>query len=516
MPWNLGMLAVPEGRARAVSQLAVYATATYMFFLLGWLSLNYQYSVSAALSLAAGAVISARTEVDQKFQTVSGLAAGFLAMIAVAVAVGLFLTVTSIDPGSGDLVEHLLLCSWMFVTGLDWRRVRRLRIIPAVTGLPVVFVVLGADSSALALGLLWLGLALFSLWSLETDQRRAYHQPGSLSPGSGGPPLGRAGDLVSSVVLALVLGAFVASFASLPSCRPSFGPFGFDRGTGERREMSPDNSEPIDLYDMTTTGDRLGVNPSTGTGTTTIDGEPYSLSTDPSGRAQLENQLTGERLVLGVEGDDVVARDSQGRERARFPGAGGSTKGGGGDSGGGGGRGSSSGSGPGSGNGSGSGSDSGSGSGSSTGTGAETPDRKPPAWHLVLAASLIAASLALLVWWFRQDRGDPGRGPRSWAEEQMRVIDRFSRAHQVPRAPGQTIHVSLANLTTAVGADPRLGHVGDVLSEALFDRGEPSMAERLWVEQVIDDLVSSHPPPRRWRRSPPASAPTISGPVPPV
>jgi len=465
--WNLGRLRVPEARASATSQVAVYVVTAFAFGLLGWATDGYHHAVAAMFALGVGALIGSTTEVDRAFRQASGVVLGILTTLTLTMASVIVSNALRLDVGGADVATQLLLGAGLLVAGLDWRRVGRLKAVPVLAGVPVVIVVAMGSGPVLALGVGWLALAVAALWSLEVDQRRAYEQPRALGPRGDTAPDDGARDLAGSLVLALLLGALLASFAAVPSCSPSLGSWNppWQRGGG-----NVELPNGPDLLSFDTDLGSFGFRGPTGQQEIDIDGVPHRLVDGASGRPELENVQTGERLSLAIEGDDLVARDRNGTERARF---------------------------------------------------AEIDQAKPDErdrgtdWRVVaLVVVVAAAALGLLWWWLRRRRrGPPPDDHRSWAESRVRDLDRFSRAHGRPRAAGETVHRHTAHLVTSVAPDDRLHRVGDVLSDALFGRGEPTMADRLWTEQVIHEVTAAHPAPRWWQRRRRRPTATIDAPV---
>lgn len=448
-PWNLGRLRVPDARASAASQVVVYLVAAFAFGIAGWASGGYDHAVAAMAALGLGALVGATTEADRAFRHASGVVLGILTTVTLTVASVIVAGLLRLDVGDADVATQLLLGAGLVVAGLDWRRVPRLKVVPALSGVLVVIVVATAAGPVLALGVAWLALAVAALWSLEVDQRRAYDQPRSLGPG-GTPDDDGARDLLGSLALALLLGVILASFAAVPSCRPSLGSWNLSWQPGGGSREGPAGP---DLLSFSTNWEAFGFDRSRGEQFVEIDGELHRLVEGASGRPELENVVTGERLSLDLEGDDLVARDRSGNERARFrhvdqtP----ADQGGGTD------------------------------------------------WRRIALVALAVALAVGLVWWWLRRRRPPPADARTWAEDRVRELDRFGRAHRRRRGPAVTVHQHTAVLAGSVAPDDRLHRVGDVVSDALFGRDEPSLEERLWTEQVIQEIVTAHPPPRWWR-----------------
>ena len=451
-PWNVGRLRVPEARASATSQMAVYLVAAFAFGIIGWSTRGYDHAVAAMMALGAGALIGSTTEVDRLFRNAPGIVLGVLTSVALTAGSAFLVGLLELDVGGADGATQLLLGAGLLVAGLDWRRVTRLKVVPALAGIPVVIVVAAADGPVLALGVGWLALAVAALWSLEVDQRRAYDQPRALGPTGDTAAGDGARDLAGSLVLALLLGLVLATFAAVPSCSPSLGRWDLPwrpSGGGHRDVLGGPDLLRFDSnwgeFGFRNPGDQPMVD---------IDGVPHRLVEGESGRPELENTQTGERLSLAVEGEDLVARDRNGTERARFSKVdqAAQDRGGGRD------------------------------------------------WRIVaLVVAAVLAAAALLWWWLRRRRPPPD-DPRSWAEARVRELERFGRGHGQARTVDETVRHHSQRLATTVADDPRLHRVGDVLSDALFGHGDPTVETRLWTEQVIQEVAAAHPAPRWWHR----------------
>ncbi len=470
-PWNQGRLRIPEAQASPASQVAVFGVAASAFVLLGWLSQNYPAAVAAVTALGIGAVVGATTSVDRFFRNAPGLLMGVLAIPVVSLAGVIVLSlVDAPPPPAGD---QLVLGLGLLIWGLDWRRVTRLRLVPVATGVPMSAVAV-ASGPALAMTLAWLALALVSLWSLEIDQRRSYEHPRSLASSGAKRPGSDATDLVASLALTLALGLVIASFAVLPSCNLSLGDLRLPWRPSSTRVGSDHANLDLGrwlMFDLD--GQISGLRLPQGGEVLPnfeLDGDWWRLVAGADGRPQLENLRTGERLDLSLEGGDIVARDSDGRERARFPGVGGSE-----------------------------------------GSASNNQDLKDHQttqwWKTALVAALAMVLLGLAAWWWTRRRRPSAADPRSWAEQQVRVLERFAADHDRPRAVDRSPRAMLADLASTVSPDPRLVRVADVLTDALFGRAEPTMEERLRTEQAIAEVIEAHPPPeqrgRRRRTSPP-------------
>lgn len=152
----------------------------------------------------------------------------------------------------------------------------------------------------------------------------------------------------------------------------------------------------------------------------------------------------------------------------------------------------------------------------------EPSERSSPPWKTIVAVVAGVAVAGLALWWYlKRRRPPPSAEARQWAEDLVARLDRFGRGHGVPRRRSETVVHHAEVLSGGVAPDERLPTVARVLSDALFGREQPTIDRRLWAEQVIDQVLATHPPPsrirRRRRRSVPGavevgSAPTIERP----
>lgn len=459
-PWRAARLVVPEADASATSQVAVYLVAVYAVGLVSWaIGVLWPGAVLAA-ALGGGAVVAATVpSVRRHFRHAPGLVLGPILAVGLLVLLGVLTAVTGLGGLFGPVGAMACLAVGAFVVGLDWCDVARLRAVPVLAGLPVVLVSLSDQGPMLVFSLGWLALAVLALWSLECDQRAAYVDVRALGPA--GAEEGDVGsrDLAGALLVAMAIGLLFAFSASMPSCSLSL--------PGTDRISLPSVSEQLDLsrYGFRLDGDLPEID---------HEGIPYRLHTTPSGHMILEDLRTGERYPVFQEDDLLVARDRNGEVVAVF-----------------------------------------------RPVDDDPPDDAAPSeprdWSgplRVLGVLLAVGALtALAWWWWRRRRPPTAPGSRAWAEQQVRRLDRLGQRHGADRRAAETVACHTRRLAGGPLPDDRLPEVGRLLSDALFGQAPPTMATRLWVEQVIDQVTEAHPAPGRRERRRRAAAP-LTGPPP--
>src|SRR5690606_255361 len=126
------------------------------------------------------------------------------------------------------------------------------------------------------------------------------------------------------------------------------------------------------------------------------------------------------------------------------------------------------------------------------------PDRT--VWLLVgLAAAAAAVALGVLLW-LRRSRRTPRGTTRWWAERGSRGLATEGAARGQARGRSQTVMEHSVALATGSMPDGRLPSVGRILSSALFGRRAPTPEEQRWVEMVVDEASTNHPPSSGRRR----------------
>lgn len=467
--WKVSRLTAPEARASVTSQIAVYLVSIFAIGLVAHTGGGYDVGVAVAVVLALGIVVGTTTRAGSWFTNAPGLVVGIVLAGAGFTAGALASAALGIGSWAAPVIGVVALGLGIFVTGLDWTKVARLRAVPVMAGLPVLAVSFSDEGPMLPVSLAWLALAVASLWSLELDQRAAFAHPRALDPGSGpGDDVGSR-DLAGALGLALLIGLLFAFSASMPSCSlniPGMDRFHVDGPDVGGRRLPFDG--PLSLENL-----RFGNFPFDFSGdlpSIDIGGIEHFLREGASGILYLENALTGEWLELRREGENLVARDAEGNVVAVI-----------------------------------------------------RPEEEKPSseggewWQTALVVVAVLAVVGLAVWLWRRRRRPPD-DPKEWAEDVVKRIDRYGRAHRTPRARSETVVHHTDALAATVAPDLRLVEVGRVLSDALFGRSAPSAERRAWVEQVLDEVAEAHPPPSRLRRRREARETTASAssPAPPT
>lgn len=448
--WRMSQLVIPDASASASSQAITYLVAVYPIGMVAHAADAPGAGVAIALSLLAGVIACVTTRTSRFFRQVPGMFLGVMASVATAIALAFISSGVRGAPADGDMIAVLIFGVGAFVTGLDWGRVGRLRAVPVLAAIPVLLVAAGGDGSNLAVSVGWLALAVAALWSLELDQRKAFSAPRSLTPHPERPDDVGSRDLAGALGLALLLGLLFAFSASMPSCSaniPGLGRFGFD-GPDVRREI-PFDTDRLSLDDI-----RFGNFPFDWNGdlpSIDINGVEHILREGASGMLYLENLLTGERYEVRRENGNLVARDEFGTVIAVI-----------------------------------------------RPMEAEPPEGSPSSipWRNIVVVAAVVLAAGLATWWYLKRRKPPASSEaRQWAEDMVARLDRFGRGHGTPRSRSETVGQHSHALTRSVVHDARLIEVARVVSDALFDREQPTMDRRIWAEQVIDEIIDAHPPP---------------------
>ena len=449
----MSQLVAPDATASPPSQAITYLVAAYPAGMIAHASSEPGVGIAIALSLLAGVAVGVASGASRFFRQVPGTFLGVVASVITAVGLA-FATSAGAPVADGRMTAVLIIGSGAFVAGLDWTRVGRLRAVPVIAAFPVLLVSTAGDGLRLAISLGWLALAVAALWSLELDQRKAFSAPRPLTPHPPGPDDVGSRDLAGAMGIALLLGLLFAFSASMPSCSPNIGGLGrFGFNTPDVGREVPFDTSRLSLDDI-----RFGNFPFDWSGdlpTIDINGIEHILREGASGMLYLENLLTGERYEVTREGGNLVARDEFGNVIAVIRPA------------------------------------------------PDQPDdqRSGFPWKTVLVVAAVAAAAGAALWWYLKRRRPPASPDgRQWAEDVVARLDRFGRAHGTPRSRSETFGHHAEALNREVVDDRRLADVARVVSDALFDREQPTMERRIWTEQVVDEIIEAHPPPSRVDR----------------
>lgn len=452
--WRISLLVIPDADASPASQAITYVVAAFAIGMVAHVASEPGMGIAISLILLLGIVMGLATGATRFFRHAPGTLLGVVASVLTAVSLAFLWGALGLAGTDGRVVAVIVIGAGAFVAGLDWTRVGRLRAIPVLAALPVLVVSAGERGPMLAVSLAWFALAVAALWSLECDQRAAFSDPRPLTPR---PQRGRdvdSRDLAGALGLALMIGLLFAFSASMPSCSPNIpglGRFGFDGPDIGGRDM-PFDTDRLSLDDI-----RFGNFPFDFDGefpSIDINGVEHLLREGLSGMLYLENTQTGERFPLRMENGNLVARDAAGNVVAVIRPA-----------------------------------------------EEKPPSGSSPPWKTILAAAAGLAVAAAALWWYlRRRKPPPATESRQWAEDLVNRLDRFGRQHSTPRHRSETVVHHVDALTESVAPDPRLPGVARVVSDALFGHEHPTMEQRLWAEQVVDEVIEAHPPPSRIDR----------------
>lgn len=456
----------------AVAGVALVLSSPTFFFL-------------TTLALVAGVVVGELLPDRSLFDSISGIGAAGLLFVGGVLLWAAAAYATHIGPPPPQILLLLV-----FVAGLDWDRVLRLRVRVVLSGAWLVPALALVDDAgdAIPLGLLWFGVALTALWVLQRDGQGVVPRPATMATVGGNPSRLQPGEFfgvagvsaVVALVLAILLGAPSCSLFDRPqpdlpgnlegqlgdAINPGEPTSGFPNsdangspsgpgagggGTGEGqpgdageysgREPFYDGTEAYQydpesgMYYRDPSGDYGFKDPNGDTWVPAENGKPL-----PPGAQIGEGQIIGGELVEGevVEGEFVPDEP-------------------------------------------------------------EKDDESTLAKVLgVLAAVVVIAALAALgyfLWrrWGGASVAPAGSGARPWGEEAARRLE----VEGVRRGRNRAIDESVARYAEGLGGDigeDRLPGVGRVISLALFGRTEPTASERGWVEQVLDELAGQESP----------------------
>ena len=206
-----------EAQASGRSQVAIYAVVALAMLIAGSAATIGGWAVAGSLALGAGVAVGIAAHLERWFRSLPGALAAAFTAVVIGVLVALVWT------SSGPVIPFgAVPLGALFVLGLDWSRVGRLRPMPFACGFLVVLGMLGEQTWTYPAAVAWLVLALGALASLEADRRSA--QP-PVRPTTSGPtaPEVRTSDLVTTILVALAVALVAALLLSTPSCRRNDG-----------------------------------------------------------------------------------------------------------------------------------------------------------------------------------------------------------------------------------------------------------------------------------------------------
>lgn len=510
--------AKPDETARPPSQLAVLAVCAGAIAIVCGATGTLTWGVAAIVALGGGAAISMALEGRRLLGSLPGAAAAAITMLT--------LTVVLAFVGGPPSSFALMPVAGAFVLGLDWQLVRRLRPLPFGFGFLVVCGVAGGQTWTYPAALVWLAGALGALALLESDRRAAQPQ---VEPVTTGPVSSqvRTTDLATTVLVALAVAVVAALVLSTPSCRPpdqdpsgrsgsgspgSFGEPGSGSGSGSEsggpgggsgsgsgqgsgaddhlyvpdpdgRYLIPDNGEG---GSGSTTGipspellpDEPGP-PSTQTAPdgTEITAERYPDGTgritvvEPDGteRTYTYRERSDGLIEIQEEGGEgrTLLYDPQGRLATDEDGLGGAA-----------------------------------GSDQADDPQEEDDGASPPDWRILALVAAVLAALGALAWWLsrRTKPVAPMADAPPWALRLATEIGRAGAARGRPRNRSEPLVGYAAALRSGPIPDERIVAVADVVSTALFSRGDPGPEAQRWAEATWEEIESAHPAPGRAER----------------
>ena len=255
----------------------------------------------AAVALGSGVVVGLGTGVGRRFTNIAGWVVALMATVVSLMAVGVLEAVAHVHvPFAVSALVGL------FVLGLDWCYVQRLRGAVVLSGVLVVPLLAAGKGWETAAALIWFGGALVAFWFLERDGRTAVPEP---EPVAGGPPPPHptpVSDLLGMIGIALAIGFAAALLIGNPSCSPTKPSTRNLQGTpnlqGSRTPSGPSGSQgqgTAPLYRLDRNGQEQQVDGSKVGGGTITDG-------------------SGRQLHVSTEGGQTVVRDGDGTVVARL------------------------------------------------------------------------------------------------------------------------------------------------------------------------------------------------------
>ncbi|HEY5155001.1 MAG TPA: hypothetical protein VIJ47_09730 [Acidimicrobiales bacterium] len=202
----------PLVAAGVASQVAAFSVCTLWLGLEGVKEVGLGLGALSVAALAVGIAVGLTTGLARRFVGVAGWVAATCTVAVSAVVISMlgFRGIT--------VPRELSVVLGLFVLGLDWLFVRRLRAAAVLSGVFMVPLVAGHESWAVGAALVWFGGALATFWLLERDARAAVPRPANPSGSVAREDDPRAVDLLSLLVPALLIGAAAALLLGHPSC----------------------------------------------------------------------------------------------------------------------------------------------------------------------------------------------------------------------------------------------------------------------------------------------------------
>ncbi len=267
--------AAPPAVAGRLSQAIALTTVGLALWLAAAVTESPHIGLWAVAVLAASVAVGIATGAERAFRGFPGLTAALVTVMA------LVLLGSRVLPDLLDRWGLVLLYVPLIPVGLDWQRVGRLQATIAVAAFLIIPVSMAERSGWLAVTLGWFAVAAASLWCLEQDRRRGEDRPQPLVPGAADPDQ-HPGDLLRTLLPAIVAGLLAALLLSVPSCNPELNlpptdagrsvpvdpgdPGAGDPGAGGADSGGPDAVQPGDGT-ATGPGGAPGTGPGAGGGT---------------------------------------------------------------------------------------------------------------------------------------------------------------------------------------------------------------------------------------------------------
>lgn len=481
------------------SQVAVYAVVAVAVLIAGAATGIASWAVAGSIALGAGVAIGIAAHLERRFASVPG------ALAATFTAGGLGILLVLVWSRTGPILPFATVpVVGLFVLGLDWSRVERLRPLPFASGFLVVLGMLGQQTWTYPAAAGWLVLALGALASLEADRRAAQPPVVPTTSGPSAPPV-RTTDLVTTILIALAVALIAGLILSTPSCRRPGDPTGgrVPNGTGLSGIPGSGSSATDHRYVPDPNGHFLiPSDGSGGSGPRIPSPEDLPTASDPSTGQRSFPDGTSYRYRRGPDGSitvtvtepgridrtyvyrkrsdgltEIQELDRDGNVRATYwydP------------------------------------------KGKVATDDRTTVDQTPPPddarppdqqrrpfrpnWRLIGLIVLIVAAVAALVWAIARRTPKAPVGPAPvppWALALARDMELQGRRRGRPRAGSESLVRYGAALANGPLPDPRLREVADVVSTALFARVDPGHEAQARAEATWAQIVEAHPAPSR-------------------
>ena len=461
---------------------------------------------SAALSgvaiaaLATGIALGHLIPVDRLFRTVSGW------VCAILVA-ALYLTVAGIVSSATRSMPNYLPAPYLglVVAGMDWKRADRLRPSVFLSGLFLAPQIGAKTPESLVIVLVWLVVALATLWVLQGDTERGSRRavPARRASGHAAEVLGmRGGELLRMIGGAALAAVVAALLIGNPSCdkrqstQPQYGINSQDPGYYDPSNPASPYYDPNRPSSRSPSG-----NPYTGNGRSGYPNGTYGGGRSGGASSNGQGYTNGSTRrdasnpagSGGGSGSDTGGNAGGNQDQAESGGYNGSSDELGSDPSGG----------PAS---SGSG-----GTGSGSGSSGSSGDLSGALLLVLAIGSLIALAvvIGMIVLRGLDDEDDASletlarrrlsrRKKRSvsvaWARATVARLSKLGAKRGRPRGRSETVARYCAELAGSVLPDERLHEVGRLLDATLYGPRGATGEEMSWVGEVLDDCEAMPTP----------------------